>query len=319
MRKIIIFAVTAVAVTSILGGCAKNSTAKNLESEKSLETQAEKETQVEKKTQVEKETQIQKEIQIDFGHDYTDDVKSDVNKNSESGLTLQEELENVNKITDKYTPLAEAAQTQMEMDRSAGWLYSIWNTELDILKNRVDDVTDAQVKEKILAEQENWENMKEEMTLINLGAREEGGSIYPQLEASFLEQICKDRAYVLAAELAGINDEAFNMPEASLKYGFFVDNEGTDSVCSSLLIRKGYDNDEAVVSVYRKGQIEGTFTDNGNGELEFTSSDGNIKGVIRNNGWNGAEFEITDSADESVFCAGEKVEFPLAISVTEES
>ena len=94
--------------------------------------------------------------------------------------------------------------------------------------------------------------MKEEVTLLNLGSSEESGSIYPLLQNSFLEEITRNRAYVLANELAKIKGESFVMPEKSAKYGLFVDDQGTGSVYSSLNTRQGWEgDDEAVISIYR--------------------------------------------------------------------
>lgn len=54
----------------------------------------------------------------------------------------------------------------------------------------------------------------------------------------------------------------------------FVDNEGTGDVYSSLITRQSWDyenldKDEALISIYRQGEITGSFTDNGNGEKSF--------------------------------------------------
>ena len=76
----------------------------------------------------------------------------------------------------------------------------------------------------------------------------------------------------------------------------FVDNQGTDAVYSSLITQQSWEGeDEAIISVYRLGEIEGSFIDNGNGNLDFTSDDGSIKGTIQINGWNGATFEVTET------------------------
>ena len=155
--------------------------------------------------------------------------------------------------------------------------------------------------------------MKEEVTLESLGTREENGSIYPLLQNSFLEEITRNRTYVLADELAKIKGESFIMPERSAKYGLFVDNQGTGSLYSSLITRTGWEGeDEAVISVYRQGETEGTFVDNGNGELAFVSYDGSVKGIIKIDGWDGAGFEVTETSGEAVFSVGEEFKFPFA-------
>ena len=149
--------------------------------------------------------------------------------------------------------------------------------------------------------------------VLSIGSSEENGSMYPLLQNSFLEEITKNRAYVLAREVAKIKGETFVMPERSETYGLFVDNQGTGDVYSSMDLRQGIDGtDEAVISIYRLGEIEGTFENHGNGELEFTSDDGSVSGMISVNGWDGAGFRVTKVDGNSPFCAGEEFEFPFA-------
>ena len=166
--------------------------------------------------------------EIDFTYDYSEDIKADVEYVVSHSASLQQELENIETITQKYTPLAEAAQAQLEMNISSKWFFVIWDTELNNLWDRFSNAADQQTKENILAEQRNWIAMKEEVTLLNLGPREENGSIYPLLQNSYLEEITKNRSYVLANELAKIKGESFVMPELSEKYGLFIDNQGTE-------------------------------------------------------------------------------------------
>ena len=75
--------------------------------------------------------------------------------------------------------------------------------------------------------------------------------MYPLLQDSYLEEITKNRVYVLARELAKIKGEDFAMPEVSAKYGTFVDNQGTGDIYSSLITRQNWEGkDEAVISIY---------------------------------------------------------------------
>lgn len=252
------------------------------------------------------------ELQIDFTHDYSEDIKEDVDYVVSGSASLQEELENIDLMIQKYTPLAEAAQTQGEMNVSSQWFFTIWDTELNNLWSRFTDSADQQVKEKVLAEQRNWIAMKEEVTLLSIGSREENGSMYPLLQNAFLEKITKNRAYFLANELAKIKGESFVMPEISAKYGLFVDNQGTGSVYSTLITQQSEDGeDEAIISIYRQGETKGSFVDNGNGELAFTSDDGTVKGIIQINGWDGASFKVTETAGNSIFFVGEEDKFPF--------
>lgn len=261
------------------------------------------------------ETGVDNEFQVDFTYDYSEDIKADIEDVVSGSASLQKELENVETVIQKYHPLSEKAQTQSEMNLSAKWPFVIWDTELNNLWSRFSSSADQQTKEKLLAEQRNWIDMKEEAILESIGPSEENGSMYPLLVNSFLEEITRNRAYVLANELAKVKGESFVMPEKS-KYGLFVDNQGTGSIYSSLIIRQGETgDDEAVISLYRVGEIEGTFVDNGKGELSFTSTDadgGIVRGIIKINGWDGASFTVTEAPDGGyTWYAGQEFEFPF--------
>ena len=303
MKKTI-FLLVLVLIMGICTGCGKE----NTEIEKSCMKE-----QTTSESSENDEIHLDDELNIDFTCDYSEDIKEDVDDVVAASTSLQEELTNMEKVTQKYTPLAEAAQTQGEMNVAAHWLYTIWDTELNNLWSRLSSSADRQTKEKLLAEQRNWIDLKEEVTLLNIGSREENGSMYPLLQDSYLEEITKNRAYVVARELAKIKGEDFAMPEVSAKYGTFVDNQETGDIYSSLITRQNWEGtDEAVISIYRQGEMEGSFVDHGNGELSFTSEDGSVKGMIKIDGWNGASFKVTETYGESPFSAGEEVEFPFA-------
>lgn len=300
-----IYVMTLAIMFGLCSGCGKE----QADSE-SQSIQAEEQTETDSK--INNDAELNDNLEIDFTFDYSEDIKGDVDYVASNATSLQEELENIEQIIQKYTPLAQSAQSQMEMNISSGWFFVIWDTELNSLWSRFSNSADPQTKERVLAEQRNWIDMKEEVTLLSLGTAEENGSMYPLLQNSFLEEITKNRAYVLANELAKIKGESFAMPEVSEKYGLFVDNQGTGDVYSFLITRQGWEgDDEAIISIYRQGETEGTFTDNGNGELNFTSDDGSVKGIIKINGWNGASFEITEISGASAFSVGEIFEFPF--------
>lgn len=251
-------------------------------------------------------------LEVDFTKDYSEDIKADVDDVVLNAVSLQRELEEIEKLILKYTPLAEEAQTQGEMNLSSKWLFQIGDTELNNLWSRFSDLAEQQTKERVLTEQRNWVSMKEEVTLLSIGSREENGSMYPLLENSFLEEITKNRVYILASELAKVKGESFEMPEISSKYGLFVDNQGTGSVYSYLNMKQGMEeNDEAVISVYKQGEIEGSFIENEDGKLAFTADNGSVKGIIEISGWDGASFEVTEILDGSMFSVGEIVKFPF--------
>lgn len=306
-----IYMIPLILMVGLCSGCGKEATESNELSAENLSVQVEE--QSDSASRESDDIELNDIPEMDFSYDYSEDIKADVDHVVSGSASLQKELENIEKIIQKYTPLAESAQAQAEMNISSRWFFVIWDTELNSLWSRFSNSADQQTKETLLEEQRNWIAMKEEVILLNLGSGEENGSIYPLLVNSFLEKITKDRAYVLANELAKINGESFTMPEKSEKYGLFVDNQGTGSVYSFLNIRQGLEvDDEAIISIYRQGEIEGTFVDNGNGELAFTSDDGSVKGIIIINGWDGASFKVTETLGASVFSVGEDFKFPFA-------
>lgn len=303
--------ITLILMVGLCNGCGKEGTESNDLSSESSSFQVEEQSI--STSRENNDIELNDKLEIDFTYDYSEDIKADVDYVVSDSSSLQKELENIEKIIQKYTPLAEAAQTQGEMNISSRWLFVIWDTELNNLWSRFSNSADQQTKETLLTEQRNWIDMKEEVTLLNLGSSEENGSIYPLLQNSFLEEITRNRAYVIANELAKIKGESFAMPEISAKYGLFVDNQETGNVYSFLNTREGWEgDDEAIISIYRQGETEGTFVDNGNGELAFTSNDGSVKGIIKINGWDGASFKVTETSEESVFSVGEEVKFPFA-------
>ena len=312
-----IYSMILILMTGLCAGCGKEGVKNNNTGIESESSQVEDSVSFENTEDTESteynDVVLNEETETDFTYDYSEDIKADVDNVVSGSASLQDELENIENIIKKYTTLAQAAQTQTEMNLSSRWFFDIWDTELNNLWSRFSDLADPQTKEKILAEQRNWIAMKEEVTLLDIGSSEENGSMYPLLWNADQEEITKNRAYVIANELAKIKGESFVMPEKSAKYGLFVDNQGTGSVYSSLITRQGLEGeDEALISIYREGETKGTFVDNGNGELAFTSDDGSVKGTIKINGWDGASFKVTETSGEAVFSAGEEVNFPFA-------
>ena len=308
--KTLVYMMTLILMTGLCAGCAKEET-----ESKGLSTESES-SQVEEHSdsagREDNDIKWNDKLKIDFSYDYSEDIKAEIDDVVSNSASLQKELENIEEMIEKYTPLAEAAQTQGEMNVSSRWFYVIWDTELNNLWSRFSNLADPQTKEKLLAEQRNWIAMKEEVTLQSIGSIEENGSIYPLLQNAFLEKITRNRSYILANALAEINGESFVMPEISAKYGLFVDNQGTGNVYSSLITQQNLEgDDEAIISMYRQGETRGTFIDNGNGELAFASDDGSVKGIIKLNGWDGASFKVIETSGESVFSTGEEVVFPF--------
>lgn len=247
----------------------------------------------------------------DYFATYDTEIKKEVENEIASAKSLQDEIDKVKKIADKYIEAFSGANTQGEMNFSSAWAYTVWDTELNNLWKRISDSADKERKQLLLDEQRNWIAMKEEVVRINLGNKEDGGSIYPMLQNQFLAEITHNRCCVLARELAIIKHEDFVIPTRS-KYGTYVDNQGTKSVYSSIVTRKNVENDdEAIISIYRVGTTEGTFTESSNGDLIYTSYDENVKGIIQIYGWEKAIFDVTESKNNPL-AVGDKFTFDFA-------
>lgn len=247
----------------------------------------------------------------DFFNDYKSEIESEVENATAKASSLQDEINQIQKIANTYADAAALANTQSEMNSSSAWTYTVWDTELNNLWKRISSSASKNVKERILSEQRNWISMKNELTIENIGAPENSGSIYPLLQNNFLSDITHNRCLILARELAIIKHEDFVMPDRSI-YGTFVDNQGTGSVYGSLITRKNVENDnEAVISIYRLTTVEGTFIEKENGDLAFTSYEENVKGTIKIFGWEKAVFEVTECKD-SPFNVGDSFTFDFA-------
>lgn len=268
-------------------------------------------TETESESQTLKSTTLDNNIKIDYEYDYSNDIKSDVEYVVSNSSSLQEELKNIEKVTEKYTPIAESANTQTDMNIASKWLYEIWDAELNNLWNRFNDIADKETKDKYLKEQRQWIALKEQVTDISIGSSEDNGSMYPLLVNSYHEEITKNRCYIIAREMAHIKGENFVMPEVSSTNGTFIDNQDTDDVYSSLITREEIDGENKVsISLYRLAQVDGTFVDKGNGELDFTSDEGNVRGIIKIKGWDGAVFTVKEVTGGSPLTVGEEFTFP---------
>ena len=248
---------------------------------------------------------------VDAFADYEPDIEADVKAAINSASSLQDEIDKVQSVVAKYSLMASKGETQAELNMLSGLPYMVWDKELNSLWSRISDSADEQTKERLLADQRNWNSMKEEVKLESIGRPEDGGSMYPMNQNAFFEDITFNRCCILANELAKIKGDTYKMPPRSM-YATYVDDQGTGSVYSTLITRTGMELDnEAVISIFRLGETEGTFKDKGDGVFEYISYSENVKGIIKMNGWDGATFEVTECYD-CPFNAGDKYEFDFA-------
>lgn len=272
-----------------------------------------KETEKQIETTVESTSATKENVtkKYDYFDTYDAEIKKEVENAVANASTLQDEIDKIKIIADTYSDAAANANSQSEMNFSSAWAYTVWDKELNSLWERFSNKADKERKKTILNEQRNWIAMKEEVVRENIGSPENGGSIYPMLQNQLLADLTHNRCCVLARELAVIKHEDFVMPTRS-KYGTFVDNQGTKSVYSSIVTKKNVENDdEAIISIHKLGTVDGTFTEGSNGDLNFTSYDEKVKGIIQIYGWEKAIFDVTESKD-SPFTTGDKFTFDFA-------
>ena len=156
--------------------------------------------------------------------------------------SLQEELKNIDTITQKYTLLAESAQTQGDECGTNGFMWFgirnwiIFGADSVAWQIRI-------LRNGSWEEQRNWIAMKEEVTLMSLGSQEEKWQ-YVSYACKFPLGRKNQEQGLFHCKWAGTDwGESFAMPEASTKYGLFVDNQGTDAVYSSLITQQSWEGE----------------------------------------------------------------------------
>lgn len=240
--------------------------------------------------------------------DYTEQIKSEVAE-AKSAKSLQEELDTIAELADKYDELRMNAETQTEMNENSQWGLLVWDTELNSLWSRMSDELDSATKEEILAKQRVWVAMKDNAA-NHLSATYEGGSIWSMIYNDEQANITRRRAYVLANEYAKFKGEKFSMP-ARDNTGYFVDTQGTTDEYSSMTIEQGMEGDSLMftVSLYRVGELRGYGEATSDG-ITFESEDGNVKATI-DISYDGASFTV-DEATDAIVNAGESFDFDLS-------
>lgn len=229
----------------------------------------------------------------DVFDDYEPVLKDAVEQIVSSSENLQEELNGIEAIDYRFEGLRTAAETQAEMTQTSYWSYAVWDMEINSLWSRISETLKGAEKDNLLKEQRQWIAMKEEVILETLGRSEDGGSIYPMLVNELTRDMTRTRSYYLASVLAKAKGDEITLPKRGI-CGEYVDNQGTNEVYSSLIIKESFESGyEGIISIFRLGNVEGTVEKSGD-DLVFTSYDEKTKGIIRY-GWGGASLEITES------------------------
>ena len=248
--------------------------------------------------------------ELDYSYDYDSEIKFAVQNAIVESSSYEEEFKKIDAIREHITSRRKDSENQVEMNMVASYFFKVWDDELNDLWGRFSYGVDEQTKEKVLADQRNWNSMKESAVLEALGPAEEGGSIYPVLYYDLLENSTKTRCYFIAKEFAAFKGLGFVMPAKGVT-GLYIDNQGTGEIYGSLYVSEGWESGyDCKVSIYRIGELEGSVEEAGDGKLSFVSYDDNVKGTITY-GWDGATFEVTEVNGDSIVSVGDVYEFPF--------
>ncbi|WP_022769929.1 lysozyme inhibitor LprI family protein [Butyrivibrio sp. NC2007] len=248
--------------------------------------------------------------ELDYSYDYDSEIKFAVQNAIVESSSYEEEFKKIDAIREHITSRRKDSENQVEMNMVASYFFKVWDDELNDLWGRFSDGVDEQTKEKVLANQRNWNSMKESAVLEALGPAEEGGSIYPVLYYDLLENSTKTRCYFIAKEFAAFKGVDYTMPAKEVT-GMYIDNQGTGEIYGSLYISEGWESGyNCKISIYRIGELEGSVEEAGDGKLSFVSYDDNVKGTITY-GWDGAAFEVTEVNGDAIVSVGDVYEFPF--------
>lgn len=238
-------------------------------------------------------------------------IKKEVEDVIKSAGSIQEEIKNIDALWEKYEKLlTEEDGSQTELNERARKTFLVWDVEINDLWKRMKSTLPEDVMKDLLEEQRRWVENKEEVVEETISAYKEG-SIYPMYYHLEMAEVTRNRVYQLAYLFAQEKGESFEMPERS-EVGKYIDDQGTGDVYSSLIIRHGMEGDtlEAVLTVYKLAQVEGTVKKKGD-VLIFQSDDGTLTGKITY-GWDGAAFEVTKVKKGSAISNKYVFEFPTA-------
>lgn len=244
-----------------------------------------------------------------FFKDYKEEIAARVAEIIETSNGLNEELDRIEALDTEYDSIIlHKAETQSEMNSSSYIPYQIWDTELNSLWGRLEKALGEGQMQAVRDDEVNWISIKDkvaEEALISF----EGGSMYPMMLNGEKSRITRNRAYHIASLLAEASGEAFELPAHDI-VGTYVDNQGTDSVYSSLIISQNMENDyTASLTIFRLMSEEGTVTENGDGLL-FNDEESGLTGKITF-GWDGAVFTVTSASGP--LNEGEVFEFPMVL------
>lgn len=239
------------------------------------------------------------------GYEYEAQINEEVKSIVASAQDLTDELEQINKLNDKYDEMEQQAESQAEMDYLCVNGKLVWKAEAESLLERLKE-TEGASYDDIYAEYQNWEKhvrtMAERMSYVY-----EGGSIQGMIIMANVAERYRTEAYTLASTLADLRGEAaFSFPTSVGPSGYYGDYASDNY----LTVNEGMESGSYDVLIHKDGseEIRGIATeDEETGNLYFVSDDGNMSAFI-SYGALGAGLSVTES-DKEAFTAGQSYEF----------
>ncbi len=238
-------------------------------------------------------------------YEYEAQINEEVKAIVASAKDLTDELEQINKLNDKYDEMEQNAETQAEMDYLCVNGKLVWKAEAESLLERLKE-TEGASYDDIYAEYQNWEKyvntMAERMSYMY-----EGGSIQGVIIMGNVAERYRSEVYTLASTLADLKGEAaFSFPTSVGPSGYYGDYASDNY----LIVTEGMESGSYDVLIHPEGseEVRGSATaDEETGDLYFVSDDGNMSAFL--SCWSlGAGVSVTES-DKEAFAAGESYEF----------
>ncbi len=225
----------------------------------------------------------------------TEQIQKWVDEIVKSSSSIQEEVEEVKGLSDEYIDLLQEYYSQADMNMISYCSLQVWDAELNNLWGRMKEELDTQTKEELLGYLRTWNATKESYIVASIGEREEGGSIYPSLYNSLMEDMTRKKVHILADKYADFLGESYEKPAYSIG-GYYANCEGTTDIYDELSIMQSEDGFNVEIGLYRITTLNGTATQSGD-VLHYTDSELDLSGIITC-GWDGATFTVENSAFE---------------------
>jgi len=139
----------------------------------------------------------------------SDNTETTENADSENGNSIQQEVDEIEKMYQEYEN-GDWDLPQQEMNMKSAEVYALWDDELNLLWNELTEELTEDEKNEVLDEQRQWIKRKD-MNVIASGAQAYGGTLQPLLENTTASTMTRKRVYELAGKLAEEKNQKFTI------------------------------------------------------------------------------------------------------------